>query len=112
MAVTVVVAMGPRQLPYLRWAASVASAPLRTRINELIEESRNGRRLCLDDLADPGWEPYLTSGDPIIAMMAAQVLTLRALSLGMGLNGATAERVADALTAGHALHLERAPAWT
>ncbi|MGI5349787.1 hypothetical protein ACQEU8_16580 [Streptomyces sp. CA-250714] len=111
MAETVVIAMGARELPYLRWAASEASAPLRTRIEELIETVRGGRGPGPDDLADPGCAPYLTSGNPVIAMMAAQVLVLRALR-GAGLSGVTAERAAEALTAGHALHLERAPAWS
>jgi hypothetical protein len=110
MAETVVVAMGPRELPYLRWAASEATAPLRTRIEDLIGELCAGRRLTPDDLADPGCEPYLASGEPVVAMMAAQFLTLRALR-GTRLTGATAERAAKALTAGHALHLRRAPAW-
>ncbi|WP_314171411.1 hypothetical protein [Streptomyces winkii] len=112
MAETVVVAMGTRELPYLRWAASEASDPLRTRIEELIEELRAGRRLGDGDLAGPGCESHLASGDPVVAMMAAQVLTLRALSRGTGLSGATAERAAEALTTGRALHVERAPAWS
>ncbi|MFE1098322.1 hypothetical protein [Streptomyces smyrnaeus] len=111
MAETVVVAMGTRELPYLRWAAQEAPGALRTRIEALIEELRAGRRLTPADLADPGCEPYLTSGNPVIAMMAAQVLALRALR-GAGLSGATAERAAQALTTGHALHLDRAPAWS
>jgi hypothetical protein len=111
MAETVVVAMGTRELPYMRWAAREASAPLRTRIEELIGELRDGRGLTDEDLADPGCEPYLDSGDPVIAMMAAQHLGLRA-TRGAGLSGAAAERAAAALTAGHALHRERAPAWS
>lgn len=112
MAEITVLAMGLRELPYLRWAAARADAPLRARIEELIADLRGGRRLELDNLADPGCAPYLTSRDPIIAMMAAQVLALRALSLGTGLTGPTAERAAEAMTAGRALHLERAPAWS
>jgi len=110
MAETVVVAMGLRQLPYLRWAAREAPAPLRSRIDELVGELRGGRQLTPDDLTDPGCAPYLTSRNPVIAMMAAQVLALRALR-GAGLTGTLAQRAADALTAGHALHVRRAPAW-
>ncbi|MET9863066.1 hypothetical protein ABZY93_27950 [Streptomyces smyrnaeus] len=111
MAETVIVAMGTRELPYLRWAAQEAPGALRTRIEALIEELHAGRSLTPADLADPGCEPYLASGNPVIAMMAAQVLALRALR-GAGLTGATAERAAQALTTGHALHLDRAPAWS
>ena len=85
---------------------------MNTRIEALMEQVRGGRRLVRDDLRDPGCERYLTSGDPVIAMMAAQVLTLRALRLGTGLSGVTADRAARALTVGRALHGERAPAWT
>ncbi len=112
LAEIVVLAMGTRELPYLRWAADEAPAPLSTRIEELMEEVRGGRRVGPGDLGDADCEPYLTSDDPVIAMMAAQVLSLRALSLGTGLSGVTAEHTARALTTGHALHLERAPAWS
>ena len=111
MAETVVVAMGTRELPYLEWAATEAAPPLRSRIEELIAELRDGRRLGPDDLADPGCEPYLTSDDPVVALMAAQFLSLRAVR-GSGLSGVAAEHAARALTAGRALHMERAPAWT
>ncbi|MBO8194516.1 hypothetical protein ITI46_23060 [Streptomyces oryzae] len=110
MAETVLVAMGLRELPYLRWAANEASPALRTRIEELTAQLQDGRRLTPGDLADPGCEPYLTSRNPVIALMAAQLLSLRALR-GARLTGVTADRAARALTAGHALHLRRAPAW-
>ncbi|UNZ18465.1 hypothetical protein [Streptomyces sp. 891-h] len=112
MAETVLVAMGLRELAYLRWAADEAAPPLRTRIEELTGELRAGRRLDPDELDDPGCEPYLTSRNPVIALMAAQVLTLRALLRGTRLAGVTADRAARALTTGHALHLRRAPAWS
>ncbi|GAA4224104.1 hypothetical protein GCM10022254_02860 [Actinomadura meridiana] len=112
MAEIVVVAMGLREQRYLRWAADEAPPPLRARIEELVAELVGGRRLEPDDLADPGCEPYLTSGERVVAMMAAQVLSLRALLLGTGLTGITADHAAKALTAGRALHLERAPAWS
>ena len=111
MSETVLVAMGTRELAYLRWAARRAAAPLRSRIEELIEELRAGRRLGPGDLADPGCAPYLTSRNPVVALTAAQHLTLRALLRGERLSGTTADRAAKALTAGHALHVERAPAW-
>ncbi|MBV9445868.1 MAG: hypothetical protein JO345_08235 [Streptosporangiaceae bacterium] len=111
MAEIVVVAMGLRELPYLRWAASEATAPLRTRIEELIEELHNGRRLEANDLAGLSCESFLSSSDPIVAAIAAQVLTLRALQLGTQLSGVMADRAAQALIAAHALHLQRAPAW-
>ncbi|MGP3991019.1 hypothetical protein [Streptomyces sp. 3N207] len=112
MAETVLVAMGERELSYLRWAAGEASAALRTRIEDLTAQMCDGRRLAPSDLADPGCEPYLTSRNPVIALMAAQVLTLRALLHGARLTGTTADRAAQALTAGYALHLRRAPAWS
>jgi hypothetical protein len=112
MAETVIVAMGTDQLPYLQWAATAAPDPLHDRINELGAQLRSGRTLAVDDLDDPGCERYLSAGDPVVALMAAQVLTLRALRLGTGVNSLIAKSVADALTVGHALHLARASAWT
>ncbi|MFC4909822.1 hypothetical protein [Actinomadura gamaensis] len=112
MAETVVVAMGLDELPYLRWAASEAASPLRRRIERLVAELRDGRRLRHADLHGFDCDPYLDSADPVVATMAAQVLTLRALALGTRLTGPLGERVAHALRAGHALHAERALAWT
>ncbi|HTQ19328.1 hypothetical protein [Mycobacterium sp.] len=112
MAETVIIAMGTDQLPYLQWAAATAPIPLHDRINELIAQVCSGRTLATDDLDDPGCEGHLGADDPVVAMMAAQVLTLRALRLGTGLSGPTAKSAAAALTAGHALHLTRASAWT
>jgi hypothetical protein len=111
MAETVLVAMGTRQLPYLRWAAGEARPPLRRRIEGLIGELCAGRRLEPGDLDDPGCERYVNSGDPVVALMAAQFLSLRALR-GAGLSGVLARSAAKALNAGRALHLERAPAWS
>ncbi len=111
MAEVVVVAMGVSELAYLRWAASGASGPLRARIEGLVDEVCWGRRVRPDDLDDVGCEPYLDSGDPVVALMAAQVIVLRALLIGTGVTGAVAGRVARALVVGHALHRERAPAW-
>ena len=112
MAEIVVFAMGLSELPYLRWAAGKAPAALRVRIEDLIGRLRCGHSFGVDDLADAEYVPYLASGDPVTALMAAQVLSLRALSLGTGLNGTLAKRVAEVLTAGHAMHTERAPQWS
>ncbi|MEV5576167.1 hypothetical protein AB0L06_39565 [Spirillospora sp. NPDC052269] len=112
MAETVIVAMGPAELAYLRWAADEADEPLRARIGELIAEVEGGRVLQPGDLSCFECAPYADSDDPVVALMAAQVLMLRALSLGTGLTGGLAVRTAEVLRAGKALHTERAPAWS
>jgi hypothetical protein len=117
MAEIILLAMGLSELPYLRWAAHQAATPLRVRIEDLIDHLRCGRRLkpsdlMTTDLANAEYEPYLGSNDTVTALMAAQVLCLRALSLGTGLNGTLAERAAQALTTGYALHLQHAPSWS
>ncbi|WP_433799549.1 hypothetical protein [Actinomycetospora sp. CA-084318] len=116
MAEVVVLAMGCRELPYLRWAAATAPEPLRERIDAHVADLDAGRVLSADDLDTPelagaDYARYLASEDAVTSVLAAQVLCLRATHVGSRLTGQTARGVARSLAVGMAMHRERSAQW-
>jgi hypothetical protein len=104
MAEAVVREMGGDELPYLRWAAAGAVGPLRDRIHEVIAEvAAGGPPPAIPDGRYERYELYLGADDPVVALMAAQMLTLGALRAGIPLRGAQAAKVAMLLRLGRSM---------
>jgi hypothetical protein len=110
MAEAVVREIGSDELPYLRWAAAGAAGPLRDRIHEVIAEVTAGAPPpAPPDGRYERYEQYLGVDDPVVALMAAQMLTLGALRAGIPLRGAKATKVAMLLRRGRSMRWQSPP---
>ncbi len=96
--------MGKDEFEYMEWAAASAPTPVADRIHWIMHQIEGGR------VANrPSWpgvqtcETLMDDGDPVIALMAAQMLDLRCACMPP-VNAATRQRMTALLDTAHSMY--------
>jgi hypothetical protein len=104
MAEEIVLVMGATEMEYLSWAAESAQPKLRERILSMIDGIRDGAA------PDPTRWPSIAAcaarlddGDPVVSLMAAQMLELHRTCRGADLEDALRVRVRERVAEGQTM---------